>query len=465
MHNTVKTEIDGATSYAALDGIPDLVCVCQDDVIRWINRAGITLLGGRDLDDLVGKPFSSFLGEDYAVLGPKLYVLLMEEGSSARTKMRNLSGISYDCELSILAHTVDAVGNDSDKYVIFARDISEIKCAAENLHKVAMNLRMSENYLRDLINNSLNLICECQNGVVRFINQSGIQLLGADHEKDVVGRNIKDLFHRNYEGVFTEEFQTVLDEDTFIPLRLKCLNGQFIDVEVAFTPMRGDDSDSFLVEAHDITDHNRAVTDLRASIENLETRVEERTASLQKEIASRREAENRLRHLATHDGLTGLPNRSLLRDRVDAAIVSSDRHKTMTAVMFIDLDGFKAVNDTLGHDAGDELLIWVSGLLQECVRATDTVARVGGDEFVVVVTDVTDHKSAALVAAKIIERLTTPVMIVNAPVTIGASIGIAMCPENAQDADELMRQADAAMYHVKTSGKNSYRFVANLEAA
>lgn len=455
MLDKVTLGIDGMTSFAALDGLPDLVCVCKDDIVQWINRAGVEMLRADDASQLSGKRFGSFLGADYAALGPDLYGLLVEEKAPVKSKMQGLDGESFDCELSILT----CVPNDggAEQYVVCARDISAFTRIAETLH-------LRENYLRDLINNSLNLICECRRGQVRFINQSGINLLGADGEEFIIGKCIQDLFHKDYLDIFTMEFQAILDEDTFIPLRLKRMDGVYVDVEVAFTPMGGGVSDSFLVEAHDITDHNRAVGDLRSSIENLEIRVQERTASLQKEIATRREVEKQLRHLATHDGLTGLPNRSLLRDRVDAAIAGSGRHKNMTAIMFIDLDGFKAVNDTLGHDAGDELLIWVAGLLQECIRATDTAARTGGDEFVVVTTDVEDRKNAALVAAKIIEKLTAPMEIAGAPVSIGASIGIAMCPENSEDAEELMRQADAAMYHVKTSGKNNYRFVSDIGA-
>lgn len=458
MLDSASHSVDSAISFAALEGLPELVCVCEADVILWMNAAGLDLLGADRLEDIAGEPFSRFLGDDYAALGLDIYPLLADEDAPVQSKMKGLDGQAHDCELSVLTHTSGQSKDGPDQYVVCARSISEFTRIAENLH-------LRENYLRDLINNSLNLICECRNDRVRFINQSGISLLGAEGDQDVIGKSIQDLFHRDYAEVFAADFQAVLDEDTFIPLRLKRMDGTYVDVEVAFTPMAGSNpSGSFLVEAHDITEHNRAVTDLRNSIENLEIRVEERTASLQKEIATRREAEKKLRHMATHDGLTGLPNRSLLRDRIDNAIAAAMRHKNSSAVMFIDLDGFKAINDTLGHDAGDELLINVANLLLECIRAMDTAARNGGDEFVIVTTDVTDKESAALVAGKIIERLTAPMSIAGAPVSIGASIGIAMCPVDSTDAEELMRQADAAMYAVKKSGKNSYRFVSDLAA-
>ncbi len=452
-----STGLDGVTALAALSDLPDLVCLCADDSIQWINTMGLRLLKADNQADVVGKKFTNFLGADYAALGLELYSLLADEPAPVQIKMQGLDGMSHDCELSVLSYTEANADSDAGRYVVHARNISEFTRIAENLH-------LRENYLRDLINNSLSLICECRNGNVRFINRAGVTLLGAQSDSEIIGTPIQDLFHRSYQDIFATEFQTILNEDSYIPLRLKCMDGSYVDVEVAFTPMDSSTGNSFLAEAHDITEHNRAVGNLRESIESLEARVNERTASLQSEIATRRKAETQLRYSATHDALTGLPNRVLLRDRLDNAVAGAERHKNIAAFMFIDLDGFKVVNDTLGHDAGDELLVWVAGLLKECIRATDTVARIGGDEFAVVVTDADDRESASFVAEKIIKRLADTVQIAGAPVSIGASIGIALCPEDSNVADDLMRQADAAMYQVKKSGKNSFRFFSNEPA-
>lgn len=453
MFDDIRSEPGDDVALAAISGLPDLVCLCQDNIVQWINAAGLRLLNADDEKQVIGMQFTDFLGADYAALGSELYELLTEEQAPVQTKMKALNGDSYDCEISILAH----FANTSDRYVVYARNISEFTRIAENLH-------LREDYLRDLINNSLNLICECRNGTVRFINQAGVKLLGMDADTDVIGMPIQDLFHRDYHDIFLKEFQDVLNEDTFIPLRLKRANESYVDVEVAFTPMGHSRHNSFLAEAHDITQHNRAVSDLREFIDNLEIRVEERTESLQKEIATRRQAEKQLRHLATHDALTGLPNRTLLRDRLESEIAGVERHKNKIAVIFIDLDGFKTVNDTLGHDAGDELLIWVSGVLNESVRAIDTVARNGGDEFVVLLTDIESKDGAVFVAWKIIERISENIKIAGAPVSIGASLGIALCPDDSGDVDSLMHQADAAMYEVKKSGKNNFQFFSDMTA-
>jgi len=309
MLESERTSLDGEAALAALADLPDLVCVCQDNAIQWMNRAGLNLLNAANYSDVVGKPFVDFLAPDYAALGPELYSLLVDENAPVETKIQGLNGATHDCELSVLAHLNDSTGAGMGRYIVHARNISEFTRIAETLH-------LREHYLRDLINNSLSLICECRDGIVRFINRSGIEMLGADSESEIIGKPIQDLFHRSYQDIFSSEFQAILNEDAFIPIRLRRLDDTYMDVDVAFTSLGGEGVTNFLAEAHDITDHNRAVINLRDSIEMLEVRVEERTESLQQEITTRRNAEKQMRYLATHDALTGLPNRSLLRDRL-----------------------------------------------------------------------------------------------------------------------------------------------------
>ncbi len=175
-----------------------------------------------------------------------------------------------------------------------------------------------------------------------------------------------------------------------------------------------------------------------------------------------KEAEEKVRHAASHDGLTNLPNRTLFLDRVSVALATARRNRSQAAVLFIDLDGFKAVNDTLGHEAGDLLLQGVAERLRSCVREMDTVSRHGGDEFTISLVGVTDRDAAALVAKKLISRLSDPFALDGRQANIGASIGIAMYPEHGETAEDLLQQADAAMYAVKHRGKNNFEF-ASLE--
>ncbi|MBT7772043.1 MAG: GGDEF domain-containing protein [Rhodospirillales bacterium] len=159
--------------------------------------------------------------------------------------------------------------------------------------------------------------------------------------------------------------------------------------------------------------------------------------------------------MATHDNLTGLPNRSLLIDRIEHAIAGANRNKGQAALMFIDLDGFKAVNDTLGHEAGDILLKDVAKCLTSTVRQTDTVARIGGDEFIILLASIPDEDMALSVAKKVLKSLAHPFEIKEYIANIGGSIGISFFPKHGEIADQLLKAADNAMYDVKKSGKNS----------
>ena len=183
-----------------------------------------------------------------------------------------------------------------------------------------------------------------------------------------------------------------------------------------------------------------------------------RYVSVFNDITEIRQKDEHIRHLAFHDALTGLPNRMLLQDRLNHAIEIARRDGSQVAVMFIDLDRFKVVNDSLGHDVGDMLLIQVTQRLGLCLRKSDTIARQGGDEFVVLLSDFEAIGEVAEVAEKIIAALVAPVKVREHEIHIGASIGIALYPQDGDDVTSLMRDADTAMYRAKNAGRNTFRF-------
>ncbi len=185
----------------------------------------------------------------------------------------------------------------------------------------------------------------------------------------------------------------------------------------------------------------------------LDRRLQERTALL---ATSLDKANQELTHLAMHDGLTRLPNRVLLEDRLTQAIENARRGLRRFAVMFIDLDGFKAINDAYGHQVGDRLLLQLASNLVESLRAEDTVARLGGDEFVVL-TEIEAPEDAATIAHKLMELATLPMEVDKAEVAVSASIGVAIYPEDGRRAQDLLANADAAMYAVKERGRNGYQ--------
>lgn len=177
-----------------------------------------------------------------------------------------------------------------------------------------------------------------------------------------------------------------------------------------------------------------------------------------RDISERKQAQEVINFQAYHDLLTHLPNRALLKDRLNLAITQAQRNKRKLAAMFLDLDRFKLVNDTLGHSMGDRLLKAVANRLQSCLRSGDTLSRFGGDEFTLLLPEVRTRDDVVVIAEKILDRLNQPFVIDGHELFVGASIGIAMYPEAGDSGEALIQNADIAMYHVKGRGKNGYQF-------
>jgi diguanylate cyclase (GGDEF)-like protein len=176
------------------------------------------------------------------------------------------------------------------------------------------------------------------------------------------------------------------------------------------------------------------------------------------QFMARKQAEERIRHLANYDELTGLPNRSMFHERLHHALAQALRHARPLAILFIDLDRFKNINDTLGHEAGDRVLREVAERLLGCLRDSDTVGRLGGDEFVVLIEELPQLADVAAVAQKILDAAARPFMLAAREYHIGASIGISAYPEDGKDLETLLKHADAAMYRAKERGRNNYQF-------
>ncbi|MBL8524521.1 MAG: GGDEF domain-containing protein [Betaproteobacteria bacterium] len=178
-------------------------------------------------------------------------------------------------------------------------------------------------------------------------------------------------------------------------------------------------------------------------------------------LAEVRRQHDEIARLADYDLLTGLPVARLANDRLEGACLRAERAGDRTALLFLDLDGFKAVNDAAGHDAGDQCLKEIAARLQNSLRAEDTVSRVGGDEFVVIMNSVANADGAAELARKLVETVARPVVVGERTFTLGASIGIAMFPDHGKDGPTITRRADLAMYRVKRSGKNGFAFASD----
>src|SRR5258708_27762892 len=198
------------------------------------------------------------------------------------------------------------------------------------------------------------------------------------------------------------------------------------------------------------------------SLSVLDARMESKTAQM---ASSLREANAELQHLVLHDTLTKLPNRLLLEDRVQQAVEECRRGNSHCAVLFVDLDRFKTLNDSLGHFAGDTVLRAVAERLRSTVRLEDTVSRLGGDEFVVLLKHIVRADDAAEVARKIIDTLARPIMLDKHELRIGSSVGISVFPHHGEDSGRLLANAPAPMHHVKESWRSNFSFLAKERSA
>lgn len=243
-------------------------------------------------------------------------------------------------------------------------------------------------------------------------------------------------------------------------------DGKEITLSIGVTQIHSDGRRLFIAALRDVTEQREAERILKRSRAELESLVEQRTRELnesnrrlREEIDRHKQTQTELEHLARHDPLTQLPNRSLFTEHLRHSLARAGRRGHQTALLFLDLDGFKEVNDLYGHETGDRLLLAVAGRLEQITRDEDLVARIGGDEFTLVLANEPDiHDRAATVAAKIIEALAEPFPVDGLELNIGASIGISLYPQDAQDDESLLRHADHAMYRAKQQGRNRFAF-------
>lgn len=300
-----------------------------------------------------------------------------------------------------------------------ARDVTERKEAEARLHMLSGALEQTAD----------SVVITDRDGIIEYVNPACEEMTGYSRTESLGKR--PDLIKSGMQSreFYERMWSTILAGDVFKDVFInRRKSGEFYFEEKTISPLK---------------DASGRITHFIAT---------------GKDISERVAVQERLQYLAHHDALTELPNRVLFLDRLKQAMALGRRYNRLVAVLFLDLDNFKIVNDTLGHHAGDRLLQGVAERLSKCVRSRDTVARLGGDEFAIILEEVASVDDVSPIAEKILESLSTSFEVDERPVQISTSIGISLFPNDGTDFQILLRHADAAMYRAKQQGRNNYQF-------
>jgi len=403
---------------AASNGI---VAVDVNGKIRLANTAAGEMLN-RHAGAMAGMDIARVFvyGAGHTSAGQALPVAdLMKNGpyySEQEAHLTRSDGESFE---AVFAVAPVRVGRETQGYVITFRDVTERRRAAAELRLAGAVFEHSPEGL---------IIADAQARVTK--TNPAYRRITSQKEADIVGQPLASLLNpdaANAEGVapFGED-----GEDAQWEQWCKSRSGRRYAARISVS----------------------AVRDATGTVQQY--------VAIVSDVTQRKLDEEKIIYQANYDQLTGLPNRTLFMDRLTRRVLEGKRAQTSVGLMFIDLDGFKAINDTMGHDAGDVLLKATARRLEKCVREADTVARLGGDEFTVIMPLIDNFEAAAVVAQRIVKSLTEPFDLGGRTGIISASIGISLLPAQASSASQLLHNADVAMYHAKRQGKANYQLYA-----
>ncbi|BFM09724.1 EAL domain-containing protein [Halioxenophilus aromaticivorans] len=411
-----------------------ITAINEDGELFLANESACQLMGAM-VDELVGVNVNHFIAtESLAEFKNLLHATPDANANNAKDiEITTSEGTVIPVEVSV--SSID-IGSEIKKLLTLV-NISQRKKAEETMRKATELQHAIIEY------SPFNIVATDLEGTITAVSPALENTLGYSKEELVHKQNILSLHEREELGKHLAATHFELTESkktTFNALTQKAMhgiieskewtyvqkNGQTLPVNLTTTVMRHQDGkpSGFLFVSYDITEQKKA--------------------------------NDYIEHLAHHDSLTGLPNRALMHDRLSQSVCLAKRHSVKTGILAIDLDHFKRVNDTLGHLAGDELLKEVAKRLQKTVRDSDTVCRMGGDEFVIILDDIANHKAMEIVALKVIDALGMPIRLGATSIKVTPSIGISMAPDDGTTVEELLKHADIAMYQVKQSGRNSF---------
>jgi diguanylate cyclase (GGDEF)-like protein/PAS domain S-box-containing protein len=406
---------------AAFDTSPNAIIISRiaDGTILDVNQTFVKKTG-YSFEEAISSSTAA-LGLWYNDFDRASIIATLSRGESITSREYRFRTKDNHIHIGLFSAHIVRIGQDSCTLSTI-QDITDRKLMEDSLKR-------NQQFLSGLIEYSEALICvKYLDGEYKLVNSKWETVTGITRA-DALGKTDIELFPGETGMRFREHDLEVISRDgvTETEESFESSSGLFVFLSVKF-PLHDDSGEI-------------------QSICNIMT-----------DITDRKHDEEIIKHMATHDLLTDLPSLSLARDRLSMAMAYVRRYGKMAGVMFIDLDGFKHINDTHGHDAGDLVLRKIAQSLQSCIRQTDTAARIGGDEFLLILTEVSSPEDASGVARKLLALLSEPISFDGWHANVGASIGISLYPADGKDTDALIKAADDAMYRVKRNGKNSFAF-------
>ena len=397
------------------DNVPVLISHFSHDLRCLFANKAYAGFWGWNVDSVIGRTVEEIIGaEGFREIEPYIRRVLSGETATYERQLRTADGGTRVIEVNLLPQ-LDEAGKAISAFVLIS-DITRHRLSEQAV-------RESEERLRKFSDATHEGIVFHENGIITDCNDAGLRLIGYRYE-ELVGRPVLDF-------VAPESRDTVLNN-----IRLGYERGY----------------EGFIVHK----DGTRVAVEMTGKVMPYKGKPYRMTVI--RDIRDRKEAEARIQFLAHHDTLTGLPNRVLLMDRLEFILASARRREARVGVLFIDLDNFKTVNDSLGHAAGDSLLRQVASRIEGALRSVDVVSRLGGDEFLVVLPDLESEQAPVAVAEKLLSVVSEPVTLEGQVLSVSPSIGIAVFPRDGTTADTLIRNADAAMYLAKDRGRSNFQF-------
>jgi len=405
-----------------IDLAPDLICVVHDNRIELMNDAGAAILGVWPADSLVGRDIRQYVHPDSRATLDSAYALLIGEKHRVPARLLDIRGRVIDVELAAIPYNPDGPGTS---YMLVARDVSERLRATEQI--VQREQRLSK--IMDTMVDAL-VIIDADGNIETF--NAAAEAMFEYKALEVIGKPVGILMPDGARAAHQGHVRRYLETGKSHAI------GVGREVEA-----RRKDGTTFPVEL--------ALSEMTVGGRHL-------FIGMLRDITERKIAEQRLLFLATRNPLTGLPNRALFRDRLEAAISRADTRGTMLGILFVDLDHFKNINDTLGHPAGDRVLQMAGRRLQGHVRPGDTVSHQSGDEFTVILENVNGQNEVADIAHRMLDDLSRPFEVDGREIYTSGSIGVVIYPNTGGGISNLLRNVDTAVNFAKKKGRNNYQF-------